>query len=82
MKKAILLVLIGISFISFISSGVYAGGIVSGTAGIKMEGAKVPGSQGFAVGTSSIIAGNYDVNESSTTSSNTGYVSGYATNNL
>lgn len=46
-----------------------------------MEGANVPGSQGFVVGTSSIIAGNYDVNESTTTLSNTGYGSGHVTNN-
>jgi len=37
------------------------------TAGIKMECAKVPGQKGFTVETSSIIAGNYDVNKSTTT---------------
>lgn len=67
MKKAIFSVLIGISVISFISSSVYADGSVSGTAGIKMENANVPGAKGFTIEKSSIIAGNYDVNESTTT---------------
>lgn len=52
MKKAILLVLIGISFISLISSGVYAGSNVAE----KLT----------------IIAGNYDVDKSTTTATKKG----------
>jgi len=74
MKKGMFVALI---IISFMVSSVYAGGqwrdgygnsgSVSGTAGIKMEDANVPEPKGFTVETSSIIAGNYDVNKSTKT---------------
>lgn len=58
---------VALIIISFMVSSVYAGGSVSGTAGIKMEDVKVPEPEGFSVETSLIIAGNYDVDGSTTT---------------
>lgn len=64
MKKGMFVILV---LISFMVSGVYAGISVSDTSGIKVEGANVPVTKGFSMETSSIIAGNYDVDESTTT---------------
>ena len=53
---------VALIIISLMVSGVYASDSVSGTTGTK-----VSGIEGYTVDTSSIIAGNYDVNGSTTT---------------